>query len=147
MGAKDIAGLIHPAIAIIFVFPIIGMVVNYAWQTRQRRLKAADGTKGKIPANVGSEHLKLGQWLSNSVVGLVLLGIAYPLFSTMIPDQTWVKEPTRFGFVVLLFPLTIASLVILNRSRPKLWARDFCFTNGHGSDFAGLPTRSISAGL
>jgi Protein of unknown function (DUF4079) len=132
MGAKDIAGLVHPAIAIIFVFPIIGMVVNYAWQTRQRRLKAADGTKGKIPPNVGSEHLKLGQWLSNSVVGLVLLGVAHPIFSKMIPDQTWAKDPTRFGFVILLFPLTIASLVILNQARPKLWRGIFASLTGMG---------------
>jgi hypothetical protein len=129
MGAKDIAGLIHPAIAIIFVFPLLGMVVNYAWQTRQRRLKAVDGSKNKIPPTVGAEHLKLGQWLSNSVVGLVLIGVAHPIFSKMIPDQTWTKEPLRFAFVVLLFPLTIASLAILNRARPKLW---------RGATFTGM---------
>jgi Protein of unknown function (DUF4079) len=132
MGAKDLAGLIHPAIAIIFVFPLIGVVVNYAVQTRQRRLKAADGSKNKIPPSVGSEHLKLGRWLSNSVVVLVLIGVAHPIFSKMIPDQTWTKDPARFAFVVLLFPLTIASLFILNRARPKSWRGVFASLTGMG---------------
>jgi cytochrome c biogenesis factor len=130
MGAKDMAALIHPAIAMIVIFPLLGIVVNYAWQTRQRRLKAADGTKGKIPANVGSEHLRLGRWLSNSVVALVLIGVAYPIFSKAIPDQTWTKDPTRFGFVLLLFPLAIASLVILNQARPRLWRGIFASLTG-----------------
>jgi Protein of unknown function (DUF4079) len=130
MGAKDMAALIHPAIAMIVIFPLLGIVVNYAWQTRQRRLKAADGTKGKIPANVGSEHLRLGRWLSNSVVALVLVGVAYPILSKAIPDQTWIKDPTRFGFVLLLFPLAIASLVILNQARPRLWRGIFASLTG-----------------
>jgi hypothetical protein len=130
MGAKDMAGLIHPAIAMIVVFPLLGIVVNYAWQTRQRRLKAADGTKGKIPANVGAEHLRLGRWLSNSVVALVLIGLAHPIFSKMIPDQTWTKDPLRFGFVLALFPLAIASLVILNQARPRLWRGLFASLTG-----------------
>jgi hypothetical protein len=132
MGAKDMAGLIHPAIAILLVFPLIGMVVNYAWQTRQRRLSMVAGDKSKIPPSVGGEHLRLGRWLSNSVVAITLLGLAHPLIFKMLPDQTWTKAPLRFWFVVLLFPLTIASLAILNRARKSLWRGVFASLTGMG---------------
>ncbi|MFM7713590.1 MAG: DUF4079 family protein, partial [Microcystis sp.] len=37
MQFVDFLTLIHPVLAIVVVFPIIGLVVNFAWQTRQRR--------------------------------------------------------------------------------------------------------------
>ena len=43
MELADVMALVHPAIAVAVVFPIIGTVVNAAWQTRQRRLQVADG--------------------------------------------------------------------------------------------------------
>ena len=51
---KDAFTLLHPAIAIIFVFPLIGMVSNLAWQTK------GEG-KSKIPPIVGAEHNRLGR--------------------------------------------------------------------------------------
>ncbi|MGB3561273.1 MAG: DUF4079 domain-containing protein, partial [Geitlerinemataceae cyanobacterium] len=77
MEAKDILGLLHPAIAVMLVFPTLGMVVNMAWQTRQRRLKIASGSKSPIPPIVGREHVKIGQWLTGSVVGLTSIALAY----------------------------------------------------------------------
>ncbi|NJL35826.1 MAG: DUF4079 domain-containing protein, partial [Leptolyngbyaceae cyanobacterium SM1_4_3] len=77
MEAQDFLGLIHPAIAVFFVFPLIGMVVNFAWQTRQRRLQTQAGDKSKIPPVVGKEHLVLGRWLTGGVVGVTLLALAY----------------------------------------------------------------------
>lgn len=46
---NDAILLLHPAIAVLFVLPLIGMVINLAWQTRQRRLQNAGGGKSKIP--------------------------------------------------------------------------------------------------
>ena len=40
LGSQDLVALIHPALVVIFVFPMIGIVTNFAWQTRQRRLAA-----------------------------------------------------------------------------------------------------------
>ncbi|MEG4395364.1 DUF4079 domain-containing protein [Microcoleus sp. BROC3] len=59
--------LVHSALAVAVVFPIIGTVVNGAWQTRQR-LQTADGSKSKIPPVVGPEHLKLGRLLTGAIV-------------------------------------------------------------------------------
>ncbi len=36
------------------------VVVNFAWQTRQRRLQILAGSKSKIPPVVGGEHKQLG---------------------------------------------------------------------------------------
>lgn len=67
MNFIDMMALVHPALAIAIVFPIIGMVANLAWQTRQRCLQTADDGNSRIPPIVGSEHRKLGNWLTGSV--------------------------------------------------------------------------------
>lgn len=131
MSAAEVAGLVHPAIAIVIIFPLLGIVVNFAWQTRQRRLHAKDG-KSKIPPGVGPEHLKFGRWLSNGVVLLALIGLAYAIFSKMAKNQVWGQNPTRAWFVVLMFGVTIASLFFLNRAQPKLWRGIFATLTGMG---------------
>ena len=60
LGTKDLIALIHPALAVAFVFPLIGITSNYAWQTRQRRLQIKNGGKSKIPAIAGKNTCKSG---------------------------------------------------------------------------------------
>lgn len=131
MDSGDIARLVHPFIAIGFVFPLIGVVVHYATQTRKRRLQAKEeGGKSKIPATVGKEHLALGRLLSNSVVGVTLLGLANPIFSKFAANQTWNQDGFRVGFVSLMFLLAIASLIFLNKARTPLWRGVFATLTG-----------------
>jgi uncharacterized membrane protein len=133
MDFKDFAGLIHPFLAIGFVFPMLGVVVHFATQTRSRRLKLKEGGaegKSKIPPTVGAEHLRMGRLFSNAVVILALLGLADPIFSGFAEKQTWNQEGLRVGFVVLMYGLTIACLVILNRARAKLWRGVFATLTG-----------------
>lgn len=128
---SDTLGILHPAIAVTVVFPLIGMVVRLAWQTRQRRLgELANGKK--IPSSVGPDHVQLGRWLSCSVVGIALLGLAYAIFSKMLDSQAWTKEPLRVGFVVAMFAATIASLVILYNARERVWRAVFATLTGMG---------------
>ncbi|HEY9660399.1 MAG TPA: DUF4079 domain-containing protein [Allocoleopsis sp.] len=131
MSPTDLAALIHPVLAIALVFPLIGIVVHFAWQTRQRRLYAKEG-KSKIPPIVGTEHLKWGRWLSNTVVGLALIGLAYAIFSKMTTNQVWQQDPFRAGFVIVMFAVTIASLIFLNRAQPKVWRGIFATLTGAG---------------
>ncbi len=79
LNSEDVVSLIHPAIAVAVVFPLIGMVANFAWQTRQRRLQSAKGGKSKIPPVVGREHVQIGRWLASSVVGVTLIALAYSI--------------------------------------------------------------------
>ncbi|MEG4318300.1 MULTISPECIES: DUF4079 domain-containing protein [unclassified Microcoleus] len=132
MELQDIFALLHPAIAITVVFPLIGVVVNRALLTRQRRLQVAGGEKSKIPPVVGSEHVAIGSWLSGSVVGVALLGMAYPIFSKMLSNDILTKEPFRVLFVIAIFLLTIASFTLLFKARVKLWRGIFATLTGMG---------------
>ncbi|MEG3849365.1 DUF4079 domain-containing protein [Microcoleus sp. herbarium19] len=132
MELQDTLALLHPAIAIIVVFPLIGIVLNRALLTRQRRLQVADGEKSKIPPVVGSEHVAIGNWLSRSVVGVALLGMAYPIFSKMLSNDTASKEPFRVFFAIAIFLLTIASFTLLFKAKVKLWRGIFAAFTGMG---------------
>lgn len=137
MELKDVFALLHPVIAIAIIFPLIGIVINRSWLTRQRRLQIANGDKSKIPPSVGSEHLLIGYWLSGSVVGIALLGMAFPIFSKMLARDTFTKEPFRVALVVLLFIASTTSMTLLYRATSKLWRGVFATLTGMGLIFLG----------
>lgn len=132
MQVVDFFALIHPVLAVVVVFPIIGIVVNLAWQTRQRRLQSASGEKSKIPPVVGREHVELGRWLTGVVVGVALIGLAYAIFDHIISERIWSKNPSQVIFIVLMFAATIASLVFLYRARQRHWRGIFATLTGMG---------------
>lgn len=133
MSLQDFLALVHPALAVTFVFPMIGMVVNFAWQTRQRRLQNAAGGKSKIPPSVGLEHVNLGRWLTGGVVGLTLVGLAYPIFiENIVSKGVWEKNPFQVVFIILMYAATIASLVFLYRASERLWRGVFATLTGAG---------------
>ncbi|WGV23314.1 DUF4079 domain-containing protein [Halotia branconii] len=132
MEIADFLGLLHPAIAVIFVFPLIGNVVNFAWQTRQRRLQNLAGGKSKIPPVVGKEHKQLGEWLTGAIVGLVLLGLAYPIGKNILHNQLWNQATFQVAFILLMFILTIAALVLLYRAKKRVWRAVFATLTGAG---------------
>lgn len=124
--------LIHPAITVLFVFPMIGIVTNFAWQTRQRRLQTTQG-KSKIPPTVGREHVQIGRWLTGGVVGVSLVGLAYAIVSTsFIKNGLWEENPTQAILIMLMFVFTIACLVLLYRARQKHWRGIFATLTGMG---------------
>ena len=132
MTDSDLASLIHPVLAVAFVFPLIGIVTHFAWQTRQRRLKTTQGEKSKIPLVVGREHVQIGRWLTSAVVGVALLGLAYPIGFHIITEGVWQTNPVQVVFIGLMFVLTIASLVMLLRAGEKLWRGVFATLTGMG---------------
>jgi len=132
MNTSDLISLIHPALAVVIVFPLIGMVVNFAWQTRQRRLQTAVEGKSKIPPIVGREHVNLGNWLTGSVVGVALIGLGYAIFSNILSKNVWSTNPSQVIFIVLMFAATIASLVFLYRARQRHWRVIFATLTGTG---------------
>lgn len=133
MEANDFLSLIHPAIAVTVVFPLIGMVVNFAWQTRQRRLQSAGDGKSKIPPVVGREHVSLGRWLTGAVVGITLIALFYSItFKSIIEKELWSKNPSQVIFIALMFAATIGSLVLLYRARETHWRGIFATLTGMG---------------
>ena len=124
----DVIELLHPMLVVAVVFPIIGLVINMAWQTRQRRVQAVAGGKSKIPPVVGQEHLKFGRWLTGSVVAAALLALANDIFKTLAEKHDWSKAP----LILLMFSITIASLVLLYRAKERVWRGVFATLTGIG---------------
>jgi Protein of unknown function (DUF4079) len=138
MKLTDFIALIHPAIAILFVFPLIGMVVNFAFSTRQRRLQSKAGVKSKINPSVGTEHRKLGSWLTSSVVGLTLVGLGYPISKNIINNQIVKKAPFQVIFICFMFIATITSLAFIYRANTKMWRGVFATLTGAGLVIIGF---------
>jgi MFS family permease len=118
MELNDVILLLHPVIAVIVVFPLLGVVVNRALQVRQRRLA---GSQNKIPAGVGQEHVQLGRLLTGSVVGLVLLALANDVLGNIIQNNIWTQEPFKVILIGMMFGAAIASLILLYQAKSRLW--------------------------
>ncbi|MEB3231721.1 MAG: DUF4079 domain-containing protein [Leptolyngbyaceae bacterium] len=131
MDFKEFMRLIHPTLAVAGVFPLIGVVVYFAWQTRQRRLQIGQNTKSKIAPIVGPEHLKLGRWLTTAVVTVALLGLGYAIAAN-ITTQTWSLERGRIVFAGLMAILTPTAYGCLYRARKKIWRGIFATLTGMG---------------
>ena len=132
MEFKDAILLLHPVIAVLVVFPTIGIVVNRALQTRQRRLETKATGKSKIPPVVGQEHVQLGRWLTAFVVSLVLVALANGIFSNIFEHQLLMKAPFQVLFIVLLFAATMSSLVLLYKAKQRNWRAVFATLTGMG---------------
>ncbi len=126
---KDLLVLLHPFFAVVVVFPLIGVVVNRAWQVRQRRLQTLQG-KSKIPPVVGQEHVQLGRWLTGAVVGIVLVALAVDISGNILDNQVWGKEPLKVALIGLIFAVAISSLVLLYQAKPALWRGIFATLTG-----------------
>ncbi|MBD2178982.1 DUF4079 domain-containing protein [Pseudanabaena sp. FACHB-1998] len=132
MELDDFFALIHPAIAVIVVFPLIGIVTHRAWQVRQRRLQVISGEKSKVPPIVGSEHVEIGNWLSMAVVSVALLGMAYPIISRFLKNDIFSKEPTRAFLVIAIFIATISTFTFLFKTKVKIWRNIFAIATSMG---------------
>ncbi|MDZ8224493.1 DUF4079 domain-containing protein [Nostoc sp. ChiVER01] len=132
MEFRDAILLLHPAIAVLVVFPLIGIIINRALQVRQRRLQTLAIGKSKIPPTVGQEHTQLGRWLTGAVVGIVLIAFAYDIFGNILDKQLWIKAPFQVIFIGLLFVAAIASLYLLYQAKQKNWRAIFATLTGIG---------------
>lgn len=132
MGLTDYLSLLHPFLAIAVVFPFLGIVLSRAWQTRERRLEIQSQQKSKIHHTVGQEHVQAGKILAGSVVGLALVGLAYPIFDNIISKKLWQSNAFQVTFIVLMFIFSIACLVLLYRAQPALWRAIFATLTGMG---------------
>jgi len=147
MGIKEFTGIIHPALAVAFVFPLIGMVVYLSLQTRDRRLQVENKVKSKIAPTVGPEHLRLGRWLTTAVVILTMIGLLHPIVTKMIENNAWAEEPNRVIFVAVMFVLTGASLALLYRAKAKVWRGIFATLTGMGLVIIGCQPEVFRRGF
>ncbi|MER3433563.1 MAG: DUF4079 domain-containing protein [Leptolyngbya sp. ERB_1_1] len=132
MALKDVILLLHPILVVVVVFPLIGIVTNRALQVRQRRLQVAAEGKSKIQPVVGQEHVKVGDWLAISVVGVTLLALANDIFGNIVDKQLWSKAPFQVLWIAALLIATIASLFFLRKAQQPRWRGIFATLTGMG---------------
>jgi hypothetical protein len=141
LDLTDYLRIAHPALTVMVVFPLIGIVLNMAWQTRQRRLAIkTEGAPSKIPPLVGLEHVKYGKWLAGAVVGTSLLGMMHPtarffvrlLSSNNWSPETWAKYQGEILITIALFVVSAISLAFLYFARTYLWSIVFGILTGLG---------------
>jgi Protein of unknown function (DUF4079) len=138
MGLSDWFLLIHPTIAVVIVFPLLGIVLYQAWLTRSRRLSLKAGEKSPIPASSGGEHVRIGRLLSAAVVLLALIGLAQPIFSKMLMHGALQQTPLRLANLTLIVVATAFSLIGLDRATTRLWRGIFAILTGMGLGVLGL---------
>lgn len=142
MKLVDFLLIIHPVTAVICIFPLIGIVSYFAGQTRQKRLRTLNlnlnKKKSEILTLVGRKHVFMGRWLSGSVVGVSLLGLAYPIGENIINNRLWSNNLFFFLFILTMFAVTIAALVILQKTRQKHWRVVFATLTGIGLVILGF---------
>lgn len=138
MAVSDWFMLIHPTIAIVIVFPLLGIVLYQAWLTRTRRLLLKDGQKSPIPATSGTEHVRIGRIFSVAVVMVAVVGLADPIFSKMLINDAFQKTPFRLVFLTLTVGLTATSVVFLDRAANRIWRGAFAILTGMGLGILGM---------
>jgi hypothetical protein len=107
MQTVDWFWLIHPVVAVVVVYPLLGMVVRLGLQARSRRL----GEK-KLPVSSGRDHADLGRWLSAGVVGAVLAALIVVIASKVLLGESPGGLP-RIGLLALVSAGTAMSFVCL----------------------------------
>ena len=138
MALSDGFMLIHPTIAVVVVFPLLGIVLYQAWLTRTRRLALEGGQKSSIVATSGTEHVRIGRLFSAAVVMVTLLGLANPIFSKLLANDAFYKTPFRSLFLGLTVVLTAISVVFLDRTTTRIWRGTFAILTGMGLGILGL---------
>ena len=115
MAGVDWLWILHPFLAVVLVYPLIGVVVRLAVQTRARRLQ-----NQKLPVTVGRDHSDLGRWLAAAVVLLVLIALSV-VIGTKAPLVQFEGGLARAIQLLLVLFGTIVSLLALWRcTRPGL---------------------------
>ena len=111
MTTVDWLWILHPVLAVVLVYPLLGVVVRLAWQTRQRRLASV-----KHPVTVGSDHSDLGRWLAAAVVVIVLVALTVVIATKTTPSE-FAGGVWRAAQLLMVLAGTVASLVALLRCK------------------------------
>ena len=109
MAGVDWLWILHPFLAVVLVYPLVGVVVRLAIQTRARRLQ-----NQKLPVTVGRDHSDLGRWLAAAVVLLVLIALSV-VIGTKAPLVQFEGGLARAIQLLLVLFGTIVSLLALWR--------------------------------
>jgi hypothetical protein len=111
MTTTDWLWILHPALMVTIAYPLLGVVLQLARRTRQRRLG-----RSRLPAGSGAEHSELGQALTASVLAIVLLALVV-VITTKVPLAAFAGGAGRLALLALVTAGTVVALVALLRVR------------------------------
>jgi hypothetical protein len=129
MTTIDWLWLLHPALAVALVYPLLGAALQLALQTRRRRLNP-----GKAAVTAGAEHTALGRWLTAAVVAIQL--IAYAV--VILTRQPSLLDPGRVALLLLVLAGSVLALVALWRARRATYRACFALLTWLGVIGLGL---------
>lgn len=133
MNLKDWMLLVHPALAVILIYPLVGIVLHFAWQTRQRRLHDSGTDKPKKPVTVAIDHVQFGRYLTGVVVVVTLVALVYSIvFKNIVPNNLWQTNQFLFIFILSMVVATVATLTLLYQARENYWRAIFAVLTGVG---------------
>ena len=119
MTPIDWFALLHPVLAVLFVYPVVGATVRLGLLARERRLGLS-----RQPLTVPQEHADHGRWLAGGVVVAVLIALVYSFLSRWFePGTPFVGGQGRLALLVLAALGSLLALLALWRvRRPALRA-------------------------
>jgi hypothetical protein len=132
MQTVDWLWLLHPALAVVLVYPLLGMVLRLAQQTRNRRL-----TQAKHAATVGRDHADLGKGLAGSVVAIVLIAEAV-VIATKHPLSAFEGGGQRLALLLLAVVGSGVALAALWRVKRPAYRASFALLCWAGVIALGL---------
>ena len=77
LTALEWLALLHPVLAILFVYPVAGATIRLGILARERRLKI-----NPIADTVPLEHAQHGAWVAGGMLVAVLIGLSHSLWAT-----------------------------------------------------------------
>lgn len=119
MTTVDWFWILHPALAVVLIYPLLGVVIRLALQARDRRLHQA-----KVPPTTGRDHADLGQWLAAGVVGIVLVALTV-VISTKAPPAAFEGGLSRALTLLLVLIGSVVSLTALWLARGRVYRAAF----------------------
>ena len=115
MAGVDWLWILHPFLAVVVVYPLLGVVLRLAVQTRARRLQSQ-----KLPVTVGRDHSDLGRWLAAAVVLLVLIALSV-VIGTKVPLVQFEGGLARaIQLLLVLFGTIVSLLALWKCTKPRL---------------------------
>lgn len=119
MQTVDWFWILHPALAVVLIYPLLGMVIRLAIQTRRRRVN-----RERLPATTGRDHADLGQWLAAGVVAIVLVALTVVIATKSSPADFEGGGARALSLLLVLLGTVIALLALW---RVKHWGYRLSF--------------------
>jgi hypothetical protein len=111
--------ILHPALMVTIAYPLLGVALHLARQTRLRRLG-----RSRLPASSGAEHLQIGRRLAAAVVAIEGLALVV-VISTASPLVSFAGDGARLARLALVGAGTAAALVALWRAQRAISRASF----------------------